>query len=125
MTRTLLGIAAIATMLTASGCILHVGGDDRRGDQRSSVEKRESANRATISRLTLGSDLDSVRTQLDEPDFIEAFPAGDAEIRILRYRTHRVHGDGDTTPDETTPLVFRDGTLVGIGEAAAIKARAP
>ena len=37
-------------------------------------------------------------------------------------RTHRTHSDGDTTRDETTPLVFEDGKLVGIGERAAAEA---
>jgi hypothetical protein len=126
MTKKRLGLAAVAaTLLATSGCVLHVGGGDYGNDHRSSVEKRESRNRAAISRLSLGTDIDTVRTQLGEPDFIEAHRAGDDEVRILRYRTHRVRADGDTTPDETTPLVFRGGVLTGIGEAAAINARAP
>jgi hypothetical protein len=125
MTRTTLGIAAIATLLATSGCILHVGGGDYGNDRRSSVEKRETRNRAAISRLELGTSLDAVRAQLGEPDFTEAFMGGETEVRILRYRTHRVHADGDTTPDETTPLVFHRGVLAGIGEAAAMSARTP
>ena len=126
MTSTMRIAAAAAILLAASGCVLHVGGDgDYGGDRPSKIERLEGRNRAAISRLALGSTFDGVRTQLGEPDFTEAFLVGQSEIRILRYRTHRSHADGDTTPDETTPLVFRDGKLTGIGEAAAMAVRAP
>lgn len=39
---------------------------------------------------------------------------------ILRYRTHHRHSDGETTRDETTPLVFVDGTLAAWGEASLV-----
>jgi hypothetical protein len=126
MTKKLIGLAAVAaTLLATSGCVLHVGGGDYGSDHRGSVEKRESHNRAAISRLELGTGFEAVRNQLGEPDFTEAFMAGQTEVRVLRYRTHRVHADGDTTPDETTPLVFSAGVLSGIGEAAVMNARAP
>jgi hypothetical protein len=47
----------------------------------------------------------------------EAFTDGDDEVRVLFYRTQRRHSDGDTTRDETTPLVFRNDLLVGWGDA--------
>jgi hypothetical protein len=34
----------------------------------------------------------------------------------LFYRTQRKHSDGETTRDETTPLVFRDNRLIGWGD---------
>lgn len=124
MTRKMLGMAAAAALLATSGCVLHVGGDgDYGGDHYSKVERQESRNRAAISRLELGAGFDAVRAQLGEPDFTEAYMVGSTEIRILRYRTHRTRSDGDTTPDETTPLVFRGGALSGIGEAAAMAVR--
>lgn len=124
MTRKILGIVAGTALLATSGCVLHVGGDgDYGGDHYSKIERQESRNRAAISRLELGAGFDAVRAQLGEPDFTEAFMVGQTEVRILRYRTHRTHSDGDTTPDETTPLVFRDGVLAGIGESAVANAR--
>jgi len=33
---------------------------------------------------------------------------GDDEYRVLYYRTQRLHADGDTTKDETTPLIFKN-----------------
>ena len=41
-----------------------------------------------------------------------------SEIEVLFFRTRHRHSDGETTPDETTPLVFVDGELVGWGAAA-------
>ena len=60
----------------------------------------------------------SVVADLGDPDFTDAFARGDSEYVVLRYRTQRVKGDGITTRDETTPLVFVDGNLVGWGESA-------
>jgi hypothetical protein len=37
---------------------------------------------------------------------------------VLFYRTHRRDGDGVTTKDECTPLVFKNGLLIGWGDAA-------
>lgn len=107
--------------LMLNGCVLHIGrdGDD---DQYDSVHAQEARNREAISSLALGSSLDQVRSQFGDPDFTEASLVDGHEIRVLRYRTHRTHSDGDTTRDETTPLVFEDGKLVGIGERAAAEA---
>ena len=38
-----------------------------------------------------------------------------ARSRVLFYRTNHKHSDGETTRDETTPLVFRNDQLVGWG----------
>lgn len=109
--------------LMLNGCVLHIGRDgDDDDDQYDSVHAQETRNREAISRLALGSSLDQVRSQFGDPDFTEASLVDGHEIRVLRYRTHRTHSDGDTTRDETTPLVFEDGKLVGIGERAAAEA---
>jgi hypothetical protein len=122
MTRKILAITAVTALLATSGCVLHVGGDgDYGGDRYDKIERQESRNRSAISRLELGATFDAVRAQLGEPDFTEALMVDQTEVRILRYRTHRTHSDGDTTPDETTPLVFRDGKLSGIGESALVR----
>lgn len=108
--------------LTLGACVIHVGPDDEDDHyvHKGNVHRQEMRNRDAISRLELGSAFDQVRSQLGEPDFTEASIVGGHEIRILRYRTHRTSADGDTTRDETTPLVFKDGKLVGIGERAVV-----
>lgn len=103
--------------VVVSGCVINISDEDARTGWN--VEAREVRNRDAISHLQLGTPIDSVRTQLGDPDFSEAWQEQGEEVRVLRYRTHRSHADGDTTIDETTPLVFKAGKLVGIGERLA------
>ena len=56
--------------------------------------------------------------RLGEPDLVESFLRDGEEFVVLRYRTHRQRGDGETTRDETTPVVFVDGNVVGWGDSA-------
>ena len=44
--------------------------------------------------------------------------SGLSVYEVLFFRTHRTHSDGETTKDECTPLVFRDGVLIGFGDKA-------
>lgn len=113
----------LATLLAASlpilsGCIIavHDGGDDDNGSH--SEAKRERLNRQMIAQLTPGTSIDSVRSELGEPDFSETLSKDGKLVRLYRYRTHHMHSDGETTLDETTVLVFVDGLLQGTGETA-------
>ena len=65
----------------------------------------------------MGDSLEAVREQLGNPEFSEAIRREDQDYQVLRYRTHHRHSDGETTEDETTPLVFEDGVLIGWGES--------
>jgi len=113
---------ALATSL--SGCVFAIGADsdEFNHNKKSDHTRTEERNRSMIGRLPLGSDVAEVQTQLGNPDFVEALRGKSGEHRILRYRTQHLHSDGDTTRDETTPLVFVNGKLIGIGEAAYAKA---
>jgi len=55
---------------------------------------------------------------IDPFDFNELFEKQDGTYRVLYYRTQKTMGDGITTKDECTPLVFRNGELVGWGDSA-------
>jgi hypothetical protein len=111
MIAVVIGVAA-----ALSGCVINITDEDARGWNH---ETKELRNRDYISHLALGTPMESVRGTLGEPDFSEAWLEQGEEVRVLRYRTHRTHADGDTTVDETTPLVFKAGKLVGIGERLA------
>jgi hypothetical protein len=113
--------AAVLFLVAAmtSGCVIHVGDDGEGYYSRGDRHRQEVVNRNVISQLALGTTVEQVRQRLGEPDFSEAWLSEGVEVRVLRYRTHRTSADGDTTIDETTPLVFRAGRLVGIGEQAA------
>lgn len=118
MSRVFLGVVVILAAMT-SGCVVYVSDDgDGYNIRRGDVTRQEERNRDVIAQLKLGTTIEQVRLQLGDPDFSEAWTSGGEEVRVLRYRTHRAHADGDTTVDETTPLVFRAGQLVGIGEHA-------
>lgn len=107
--------ALVAAMVGASGCVIVIdesGVSSRRG----TTLERQEYNRVAVPKLALGTPIDSVRSELGEPHFAEAFTGADGEYRVLFYRTHRTKADGDTTRDETTPVVFRDGAVVGIGD---------
>ena len=106
-----LALLASITFLS-TGCI-YVNGEKINVDdwRESQVTQREA-----ISRLQLGQGLDAITGELGTPVDSEAFFDGDAEVKVLFYRTRRAHADGETTRDEMTPLVFRDNVLVGWGE---------
>ena len=113
-----LSIVSISAIL--SGCVVVAGDIDEwdRDDYRSDWQKIERENRANIANLTLGATYASVVTVMGQADFSEAFETGGHQYQILFYRTHRVDSDGETTKDETTPLVFKDQQLIGWGQDA-------
>ena len=111
--RRLLTLAFAALFL--SGCVISIDGD---WEDDEHWAKRQRENREAIADLELGLRRATVEERLGTPDFVEAFVRGADEFEVLYYRTHRSHFDGETTRDETTPLVFVGGDLVGWGDTA-------
>ena len=109
-------IISVILAVSLSACV--IVDRDNWNDSDSSWEKRQSENKRIISKLEINDSRDSVVAQLGAPDFSEAYSKGDKHYRILFYRTSHEHSDGDTTKDETTPLVFLNNSLVGWGEDA-------
>ena len=114
MTGTLL----LATSL--SGCVIAIGNDAF--DNEEEWQQRQSRNINYIQHLDLGRGMASIEADLGNADFVESFQRDGDDFRVLYYRTQRVHDDGKTTMDETTPLVFIDRELVGWGHSAIDKA---
>lgn len=106
--------SAVLLTLLLSGCVVHVG-DDGPGSGEE-WKARQEYNRDVIAHLEIGQTRANVEERLGRPDFTEAYVREGAEYHILHYRTQHRHGDGKTTRDETTPLVFRDGHLEGWGD---------
>ena len=104
-----------------SGCIV-VGDRDHWHDDND-WRAHQKENREIISTFDIGTSRSQVLTQLGAPDFSEAFQHSDDDYRVLFYRTQHRHSDGDTTIDETTPLVFKNDRLIGWGEDSLIKVR--
>lgn len=107
---------SLAASTTLGGCVIAVGPDGF--DSGDHVSRRDSKMRERLAELPLGQSMAMVRDELGEPEFSEAFTGKDGEYRVYFYRTHRTKSDGDTTRDETTPLVFRDGKLIAFGADA-------
>lgn len=106
--------AALLCTATLSGCVV-IGGEhgwDSNDDWRD--EQRE--NREAIANLDIGMSRDSVTSRLGTPAFSEAYTREGEEYRVLFFRTQHRHSDGDTSKDETTPLVFRNDVLIGWGD---------
>ena len=49
-------------------------------------------------------------------DFSEAKISNQQNLQILFYRTQHKESDGETTKEECTPLLFKQGSLVAWGE---------
>lgn len=122
MHRHLLAAVLVGSAVALTGCVINVTDEEGPFVHRN-ARAQERHNRDAISHLELGTSVEEVRVELGEPDFAEAWLEQGAEVRVLRYRTHRTSADGDTTMDETTALVFKAGKLVAIGERGATDAR--
>lgn len=115
MKKTLSALSAGLVVLSLAGCVISVNDGDG-SDWGSDWKDRQEENRAAIAHLDIGMSRDEVEKRMGSPDFTEAFSHDGSEYHVLHYRTQHRHSDGETTLDETTPLVFKDGALVGWGD---------
>jgi len=113
------------------GCVIAVGDHDYDDEGMFSSDGNSSSwkeiqleNRNNMTNLVLGQSRDQVNALMGKPAFTEAFTHENGKVySILFFRTHREHGDGETTKDETTPVVLEDGFLVGWGNDALQRIR--
>jgi hypothetical protein len=120
MKSKLMGAALItAISLGLSGCVLNVG-DHESGKSHDYWEVQQEKNRDSLTKLSLGMTLDQVQVIMGTSDFSEAFvnQADKEQVKVLFYRTQWAEGDGKTTKDECTPIVFKNSELVGWGDTA-------
>ncbi|MEP1447598.1 MAG: DUF3192 domain-containing protein [Paraglaciecola sp.] len=110
-------LAVFGLSLGLSGCVISVDGDGKYG-HHSDWQDTEQKNRKYISRLQLDESYDDVLNRMGIADFNEFYTKDKQTYQVLYYRTQRISGDGVTTKDECTPLVFKNGELVGWGETA-------
>ena len=107
-----------------SGCLIVADGDWNDDDDTSDWRTTQKANREHISGLNLGEMRSDVISRMGTPAFNEAFTAENgASYQVLFYRTQREHGDGETSKDETTALVFENDKLIGWGNDALQRIR--
>ncbi|NKI36551.1 DUF3192 domain-containing protein [Wenzhouxiangella sp. XN79A] len=112
-------IAALVPVVL-SGCVVAIGADEV--DRRDKWAEIERENRDAITSLDPGMARAEVEARMPHPPALsEAFTIEDSVYTVLFYRTQRVDGDGRTTRDETTPLIFRNGVLDAWGESAFVQ----
>lgn len=112
----------IATSVGLSGCVISVG-DHESAKSADYWQVQQDKNRELLSKLSMGMTSDQVITLMGTADFSEAYikpteNQGEQPIKVMFYRTQWAQGDGKTTKDECTPIVFRDDVLVGWGNTA-------
>jgi len=113
-----LAVAALFGLsLGLSGCVISVDGDGEYG-HHSDWQDKEQKNRKHISRLQKDDSYDETVNRMGIAEFNEFYAKGDDSFQVLYYRTQRIDGDGVTTKNECTPLVFKNSLLVGWGESA-------
>lgn len=115
-------VLAACLMTSMSGCVI-VNGEP--GWYGSDWEDEQRENREIISALEIGMEREQVVGRLGTPNFSEAFSRDGEEFRVLFFRTQHRRADGDTTRDETTPLVFQNDTLIGWGNDVLASIRQP
>lgn len=116
--KLLLVASALSLSALLSGCVISVNDDGVKTGYSSDWSDREENNRRHIANLELGASLESVSRKMGIADFDELKSTDNGPVRILFYRTQRLKGDGVTTKDECTPIVFVNNELVGWGFTA-------
>lgn len=104
---------AATLALSLSGCVI-IGPDGDWGEK--DWEETQRDNRTAIARLEINTLRSEIINRMGPPSFSEAFSQDGDDYRVLYYRTQHRKSDGETTKDETTPLVFKNEKLIGWGE---------
>ncbi|RZQ52292.1 hypothetical protein CWB73_20055 [Pseudoalteromonas phenolica] len=120
--KKLLLVAALSAPLL-SGCIVAVSDGEVEHGWASEYnggnwQSQQKENRKTIANLDLGADYSQVLGQFQTPDFTELVKKDDGVFKVIYFATNSKHSDGKITKDECTPLVFKDGKLIGFGQSA-------
>ena len=115
------GVVAVLS-LGLSGCVISVG-DHESAKSHEYWQEQQDKNRALLANLALGMTSEQVVTLMGTADFSEAYTKAESTdnpqaIKVLFYRTQWAKGDGKTTKDECTPVVFKNNVLVGWGDTA-------
>jgi hypothetical protein len=108
--------ALLLTSTALTGCVVAIGNDGFDDDEQ--WEQNQKRNDRYITNIALGASQSSVEADLGAPDYRDSFQRNGDTCEVLYFRTQHAHSDGKTTRDETTPMVFIDGILVGYGPTA-------
>lgn len=122
MKKSLLALLIAAPLaLTLSGCVVKINDDGVDHGFVTDSEDRTYKNRKHISAVILGTSIVDIQEKLGVADFSETYSDNEKTVKVLYYRTQRVHKDGLTTKDECTYLQFSNGELVATGQGNEFK----
>ena len=114
MKKSLLALIIIAPLtLGLTGCVIAVGGEDGHS-MSGSFEDKEFENRKKIANIQLNTPFSDVAREMGVADFNESYLDDGKAVKVVYYRTQRLHKDGLTTKDECTKLVFVNNSLTAI-----------
>jgi len=108
-------LIALPLAATLSGCVISVKDGDVQHSLMGDSEDRAFENRKKIAKVQLSSSFADMEDKLGVADFSQTYTYNEQTIRVLFYRTQRLHKDGVTTKDECTYLEFIDGELSQTG----------
>ncbi|MFT5163084.1 MAG: hypothetical protein ACI9FJ_001666 [Alteromonadaceae bacterium] len=88
--------------------------------ERMDLTERQEFNLKYLETLSLHDNTpqNAVIDYLGSPDITEAKAVKDKVYQVMFYRTRKITGDGITTKDECTPILFIDGVLIAWGDNA-------
>ena len=121
MKKSILALLIVAPLsLSLTGCVIAIDGDK---DEHSFQKKHSSEfeNRKKIESLVLKSEYSEASTLLGVADFTESYQVKDKEVKVIYYRTQRLHKDGITSKDECTYLQFENNILTEVGSGGSYK----
>lgn len=81
-------------------------------------EDRQAYNQAMLTDLSIGQPIEDIKVIFGKADFSEAKVSDNDTLQILFYRTHHKTSDGQTSKEECTPLLFKQGKLIAWGESS-------
>ncbi|ABZ77615.1 conserved hypothetical protein [Shewanella halifaxensis HAW-EB4] len=79
-------------------------------------EDRQAYNKAMLNEVAIGQSITEIKSLFGKADFTEAKISNEQNIEVLFYRTHHRTSDGETSKEECTPLLFKQGKLIAWGE---------
>lgn len=79
-------------------------------------EDRQAYNKAMMAEISIGQSIAEIKSLFGKADFTEAKISNEQHLQVLFYRTHHVTSDGETSKEECTPLLFKQGVLIAWGE---------
>lgn len=114
-------LVALPLASTLTGCVISVNDGEVDHSFMGDSEDRSYENRKKIAQVQLGSSFVDIQEKLGVADFSEAYTHNEQTVRVLYYRSQRMHKDGLTTKDECTYLEFINGELTQTGNGGEYK----